>query len=116
MPYKRLFALRLDIYKGFPLSEGIKVIIVKILVNILRVCAASHKLFAIGSIRARLSKKASNILFEDPSVTALIDKLEELTSQEHKIVSAQNLSITTQALTQKAYSREPTTKRSERGS
>ncbi|CBF89329.1 hypothetical protein AN0515.2 [Aspergillus nidulans FGSC A4] len=38
------FALRLDLYKGVQLSKGMKMIIVKVLANILRVCAASQKL------------------------------------------------------------------------
>lgn len=92
------FALRLNIYKDVPLNEGMKTIIVKILVNFLRVCAASHKLLATGSVRARLSKWAKNILVEDPSVISLVAELEELTSQEHKMISAQNLNLTTQAL------------------
>ena len=46
--FKKLsnFAIRLDIYKGVLLSEGMKIIIVKILVNVLRVCAALHILLA----------------------------------------------------------------------
>lgn len=92
------FALRLNIYKDVPLNEGMKTIIVRILVNFLRVCAVSHKLLATGSVRARLSKWAKNILVEDPWVTSLMAELEELTSQEHKMISAQNLNLTTQAL------------------
>ncbi|KAJ5332023.1 uncharacterized protein N7506_005806 [Penicillium brevicompactum] len=92
------FALRLDTYKGVPLNEGMKIIIVKVLVNFLRVCAASQKLLKTGSFRARLSKWAKNILVDDPSVTSLMGELEELTSQEHKMISAQNLNLTNQAL------------------
>lgn len=92
------FALRLDTYKGIPLNEGMKIIIVKVLVNFLRVCAASQKLLKTGSFRARLSKWAKNIFIEDSSVTSLLGELEELTSQEHKMISAQNLNLTNQAL------------------
>ncbi|CAI7592439.1 unnamed protein product [Penicillium discolor] len=67
------FALRLDSYKGITLSEGMKTIIVKVLVNSLRVCAASQKLLSQG-------------------------ELEELTSQEHMMVSAHGLNLTHQAL------------------
>ncbi|EAW23659.1 uncharacterized protein NFIA_043370 [Aspergillus fischeri NRRL 181] len=92
------FALRLDSYKGVPLSEGMKTIIVKVLVNFLRVCAASQKVVNPGSLRARLSKWAKNILIEDTSVNSLLGELEELTSQEHMMVSAHGLKITHQAL------------------
>ena len=37
------FALRLNSYSGVPLSEGMKTIIVSVLVNFLRVCAVSQK-------------------------------------------------------------------------
>lgn len=92
------FALRLNTYKGIPLNEGMKIIIVKVLVNFLRVCAASQKLLKTGSFRARLSKWAKNIFVEDSSVTSLLGELEELTNQEHKMISAQNLNLTNQAL------------------
>ncbi|KAJ5459063.1 hypothetical protein N7530_011007 [Penicillium desertorum] len=92
------FALRLDTYKDVPLNEGMKIIIVKVLVNFLRVCAASHNLLKAGSFKARLSKWAKNILVEDPSITSLMGELDELTSQEHKMISAQNLNLTNQAL------------------
>ncbi|EED19635.1 NACHT domain protein [Talaromyces stipitatus ATCC 10500] len=91
------FALRLDIYKGVPLSKGIQIIIVKILVNF-RVCAASQKLLKAGSFRARLSKWAKNIFVEDISVSSLLAELQGLTSQEDKMISAQNLNLTHQAL------------------
>lgn len=38
------FALRLESYKGITISGGMKAIIVKVLVNFLKVCAASHNL------------------------------------------------------------------------
>ncbi|KAF7159523.1 hypothetical protein CNMCM5623_004861 [Aspergillus felis] len=92
------FALRLDSYKGVPLSEGMKTIIVKVLVNFLRVCAASQKLLSRGSFRARLTKWTKNVLVEDTSISSLLGELEELTSQEHKMVSAHGLDLTHQAL------------------
>ncbi|RAL12406.1 NACHT domain protein [Aspergillus homomorphus CBS 101889] len=92
------FALRLDSYKDVPLSEGMKTIIVKVLVNFLRACAVSQKLLSRGSLRARLTKWTKNILVEDPSISSLLGELEELTSQEHKIVSAHGLDLTHQAL------------------
>jgi hypothetical protein len=92
------FALRLDSYKGVPLSEGMKVIIVKVLVNFLRVCAVSQKLFRKGSLKARLTKWAKNAIVEDTEVSSLLGELEELTSQEHMMVSAHGLNITHQAL------------------
>jgi tetratricopeptide (TPR) repeat protein len=92
------FALRLDSYKGIPLSEGMKVIIVKVLVNFLRVCAVSQKLFRKGSLKARLTKWAKNAIMEDTEVSSLLGELEELTSQEHMMVSAHGLKITHQAL------------------
>ncbi|OBT88509.1 hypothetical protein VE02_03445 [Pseudogymnoascus sp. 03VT05] len=52
------FALRLDSYKGVPLSEGMKAIIVNVLVNFLRVCGVSQKCLSSGSLRTRLSKGA----------------------------------------------------------
>ncbi|KAJ5896806.1 Tetratricopeptide-like helical [Penicillium subrubescens] len=91
------FALRLDSYKGVPLSEGMKVIIVKVLVNFLRVCAVSQKLFRKGSLKARLTKWAKNAIVEDTEVSSLLGELEELTSQEHMMVSAHGLNITHQA-------------------
>ncbi|KAJ5937944.1 Tetratricopeptide-like helical [Penicillium verhagenii] len=92
------FALRLDSYKGVPLSEGMKVIIVNVLVDFLRVCAVSQKLFRKGSLKARLTKWAKNAILEDTEVSSLLGELEELTNQEHMIVSAHGLSITHQAL------------------
>ncbi|OBT67190.1 hypothetical protein VE03_02603 [Pseudogymnoascus sp. 23342-1-I1] len=92
------FALRLDSYKGAPLSEGMKVIIVNVLVNFLRVCAASQKCLSHGSLRTRLSKWAKNIIIEDTSINSLLSDLEELTSQEHLMVSAHSLNLTHQAL------------------
>ncbi|KAL2828383.1 hypothetical protein BDW59DRAFT_159586 [Aspergillus cavernicola] len=92
------FALRLESYKGVSLSEGMKMIIVKVLVNFLRVCAASQKLLSHGSLKARLSKWAKNILVEDTSISSLLGELEELTSQEHLMVSAHGLNLTHQAL------------------
>ncbi|KAF3481028.1 Tetratricopeptide-like helical [Arthroderma uncinatum] len=92
------FSLRLDSYKGVPLSEGMKTIIVKVLVNFLRVCAASQKLLGQGSLKARLSKWAKNILVDDTSVSSLLGELEELTGQEHLMVAAHGLSLTHQAL------------------
>ncbi|KAL2862512.1 NACHT domain protein [Aspergillus lucknowensis] len=92
------FALRLESYKGVPLSEGMKTIIVKVLVNFLRVCAASQKLLTQGSLKARLSKWAKNVFVEDTSISSLFGELEELTSQEHLMVSAHGLKITHQAL------------------
>ncbi|KAL3435231.1 hypothetical protein BDV09DRAFT_204202 [Aspergillus tetrazonus] len=97
---KRLghFALRLESYKGVPLSEGMKVIIVKVLVNFLRVCAASQKLVNRGSLKVRLAKWAKTMLLEDGEISGLLSELEELTSQEHMMVSAHGLKITHQAL------------------
>ncbi|KAJ0419771.1 hypothetical protein BJY00DRAFT_285504 [Aspergillus carlsbadensis] len=92
------FALRLDSYKGVPLSEGMKVIIVKVLVNFLRVCAASQKLVSRGSFKARLTQWAKSTFLEDGEVGQLFGELEELTSQEHMMVSAHNLNLTHQAL------------------
>ncbi|KFY17683.1 hypothetical protein V492_00491 [Pseudogymnoascus sp. VKM F-4246] len=92
------FALRLDSYKGVPLSEGMKTIIVNVLATFLRVCAASQKCLSHGSLRTRLSKWAKNIIVEDTSILSLLSELEELTSQEHLMVSAQGLSLTHQAL------------------
>lgn len=92
------FALRLDSYRGVPLSEGMKVIIVNVLVNFLRVCAASQKCLSHGSLRTRLSKWAKNIIIEDTSINSLLSELEELTSQEHLMVSAHGLNLTHQAL------------------
>ncbi|KAJ5112524.1 Tetratricopeptide-like helical [Penicillium argentinense] len=92
------FALRLDSYKGVPLSEGMKVIIVKVLVNLLRVCAASQKLLRKGSLKARLTKWAKNVIAEDTEVSSLLAELEELTSQENMMVSAHGLKLTHQAL------------------
>lgn len=92
------FALRLDSYKGVPLSEGMKAIIVNVLVNFLRVCAASQKCLSHGSLRTRLSKWAKNIIVEDTSINSLLSELEELTSQEHLMVSAHGLNLTHQAL------------------
>ncbi|KAJ5390081.1 Tetratricopeptide-like helical [Penicillium cataractarum] len=92
------FALRLDSYKGVPLSEGMKVIIVKVLVNFLRVCAMSQKLLRKGSLKTRLSKWVKNAIMEDTEVSSLLGELEELTSQEHMMVSAHGLKITHQAL------------------
>jgi tetratricopeptide (TPR) repeat protein/nucleoside-triphosphatase THEP1 len=102
------FALRLDSYKGIPLSEGMRTIIVKVLVNYLRVCATSHTILGKGSLRARLSKWAKNIFIEDESVSSLLAELEELTSQEHLMVSAHGLKLTHQALrnTEKLLERE----------
>jgi tetratricopeptide (TPR) repeat protein len=92
------FALRLNSYSGVPLSEGMKTIIVSVLVNFLRVCAVSQKLLSRGSLRARLTKWTKNILVEDTSISSLLGELEELTSQEHKMVSAHGLDLTHQAL------------------
>ncbi|KAL4866010.1 hypothetical protein BDV12DRAFT_173548 [Aspergillus spectabilis] len=92
------FALRLEAYKGVPLSEGMKTIIVNVLVTFLRVCAASQKLVSQGSLRARFSKWAKNVFVEDTSIVSLLGELEELTSQEHLMVSACSLKITHQAL------------------
>ncbi|KOS37676.1 hypothetical protein ACN38_g11524 [Penicillium nordicum] len=92
------FALRLDSYKGITLSEGMKIIIVKVLVNSLRVCAASQKLLSQGSLKARLSKWAKNMFVDDTSISSLLGELEELTSQEHMMVSAHGLNLTHQAL------------------
>lgn len=92
------FALRLDTYKGVALNEGMKVILVKVLVNFLRVCSASQQLLKNGSFRSRISKWTKNIFVEDTSVTSLMSELEELTNQEHLMVSAQNLNLTHQTL------------------
>lgn len=92
------FALRLESYKGVPLSEGMKMIIVKVLVNFLRVCAASQKLLRQGSLKTRLTKWAKNLIVEDTEVSSLLGELEELTSQEHMMVSAHGLKVTHQAL------------------
>jgi hypothetical protein len=92
------FALRLDSYKGVPLSEGMKVIIVKVLVNFLRVCTASQKLVSRGSMKARLAKWAKSSFVGDDDVSGLFADLAELTSQEHMMVSAHSLNITHQAL------------------
>ncbi|PKX92831.1 NACHT domain protein [Aspergillus novofumigatus IBT 16806] len=108
------FALRLDSYKGVPLSEGMKTIIVKVLVNFLRVCAASQKLLSRGSLRARLTKWTKNVLVEDTSISSLLGELEELTSQEHKMVSAHGLDLTHQALRNTAELLERDDNRNER--
>ncbi|KAL2847123.1 hypothetical protein BJX68DRAFT_240245 [Aspergillus pseudodeflectus] len=92
------FALRLESYRGVPLSEGMKVIIVKVLVNFLRVCAASQKLVSRGSFKARLTQWAKSTFLEDGEVGRLLGELEELTSQEHMMVSAHGLKLTNQAL------------------
>ena len=92
------FSLRLDSYRNILLSEGIKTIIVKVLVNFLRVCAVSQKLLSRGSLRTRLTKWTKNILVEDTSISSLLGQLEALTSQEHKMVSAHGLDLTHQAL------------------
>ncbi|KAL3460099.1 hypothetical protein BJX64DRAFT_278710 [Aspergillus heterothallicus] len=92
------FALRLESYKGVPLSEGMKVIIVKVLVNFLRVCAASQKFVSRGSFKGRLTQWAKSTFMEDNDVNRLLGELEELTSQEHMMVSAHGLKLTNQAL------------------
>ncbi|KAL4956079.1 hypothetical protein BDW69DRAFT_159245 [Aspergillus filifer] len=92
------FALRLDLYNGMLLSEGMKIIIVKVLVNFLRVCAVSQKLVSRGSFKARLTQWAKSTFLEDGEVGQLLGELEELTSQEHMIVSAHGLKLTNQAL------------------
>lgn len=92
------FSLRLESYKGVPLSEGMKTIIVKVLVNVLRVCAASQKLLNRGSFRTRVTKWAKNVFVDDTLISSLLGELEELTSQEHKMVSAHGLALTNQAL------------------
>ncbi|KFY20098.1 hypothetical protein V491_03989 [Pseudogymnoascus sp. VKM F-3775] len=98
--FRRLgnFALRLDSYKRVPLSEGMKVIIVNVLVNFLRVCAASQKCLSHGTLRTRLSKWAKNVIVEDTTISSLLGDLEELTSQEHLMVSAHGLNLTHQTL------------------
>ncbi|KAJ5404393.1 hypothetical protein N7509_004264 [Penicillium cosmopolitanum] len=102
------FALRLESYKGIAMSSGMKMIIVKVLVNFLKVCAASHNLLNKGSVKARLSKWGKNILVEDSSIKALLDDLQDLTSVEHMMVSAHGLNLTHQALknTQKLLDRD----------
>ncbi|RAO68317.1 uncharacterized protein BHQ10_004329 [Talaromyces amestolkiae] len=92
------FSLRLESYKGVPLSEGMRTIIVKVLVNVFRVCAASQKLLNRGSLRTRVTKWAKNVFVDDTSISSLLGELEELTSQEHKMVSAHGLALTNQAL------------------
>jgi tetratricopeptide (TPR) repeat protein len=92
------FALRLDSYKGVQLSEGMKVIIVKVLANSLRVCTASQKLVSRGSLKARLAKWAKSTFLEDTEISGLLGELEELTSQEHMMVSAHGLNLSHQAL------------------
>ncbi|KAJ5413252.1 hypothetical protein N7465_005557 [Penicillium sp. CMV-2018d] len=110
------FALRLDSYKGVTLSDGMKTIIVKVLVNFLRVCAASQKLLSQGSLKARLSKWAKHIFVDDTSISSLLGELEELTSQEHMMVSAHGLNLTHQALrnTQELLNRDDDRKDRER--
>jgi tetratricopeptide (TPR) repeat protein len=92
------FSLRLESYNNVPLSAGMKTIIGRVLVNVLRVCAASQKLLNRGSIRARVTKWAKNVFVEDTSISSLLSELEELTGQEHKMVSAHGLDLTHQAL------------------
>lgn len=92
------FAQRLDSYRAVPLSEGMKGVIVKVLVTFLRVCGVSQNLLSRGSFRARFSKWAKNVLVEDTSVQGLLAELEELTGQEHKMVSAHGLNLTHQVL------------------
>ncbi|KAF7588623.1 hypothetical protein BBP40_005461 [Aspergillus hancockii] len=92
------FAQRLDSYRSVPLSKGMKGVIVKVLVTFLQVCGASQSLLSRGSFRARFSKWAKNVLVEDTSVQGLLAELEELTGQEHKMVSAHSLNLTSQAL------------------
>ncbi|KAL4971208.1 hypothetical protein BDW66DRAFT_165879 [Aspergillus desertorum] len=92
------FALQLDSYNGVQLSEGMKVIIVKVLANSLRVCAASQKLVSRGSLKARLAKWAKSTFLEDNEINGLLGELEELTSQEHMMVSAHGLNLSHQAL------------------
>lgn len=92
------FAQRLDSYRGVPLSEGMKSIIVKVFVTFLNICGVSQSLLSRGSFKARFSKWAKNVLVEDTSIQNLLAELEELTGQEHKMVSAHNLTLTSQAL------------------
>lgn len=92
------FALRLESYKGVVLSEGMIDVIGKVLVNSLRVCAAVQNLLSRGSLRSRLAAWAQNVFVEDKEVSLLLGELEDLTSQEHLMVSAQGLKITYQVL------------------
>lgn len=92
------FAARLDMYKDVPLSKGMKAIIVKVLINFLRVCAVSQRVLKTGSFRAHITKWGKNLLMEDTSVSSLLDELQELTDQERMMISAQNLNLTHQAL------------------
>lgn len=92
------FALRLVTYKGVPLSKGIQVIVVKVLVNFLRVCAVSQKLLKAGSFKARLTKWAKNMFIEDTSISSLLGELQELTNQENNMITAQSLNLTHQAV------------------
>ncbi|KAL4999761.1 hypothetical protein BDV10DRAFT_200448 [Aspergillus recurvatus] len=92
------FALRLDLYKGVQLSEGMKVIIVKVLANFLRVCAASQRLVSRGPLKGRLAKWAKSTFLDDNEISGLLGELQELTSQEHMMVSAHGLSLSHQAL------------------
>lgn len=108
------FALRLESYKNVPLSEGMKTIIVKVLVNVFRVCAVSQKLLNRGSIRARVTKWAKNVFVEDTSISSLLGELEELTSQELRMVSAHGLDLTHQTLRNTAKLLERDDERSDR--
>jgi tetratricopeptide (TPR) repeat protein len=92
------FAQRLDSYRGVPLSEGMKNIIVKVFVTFLNACGVSQSLLSRGAFRARFSKWARNVLVEDTSIQGLLAELEALTGLEHKMVSAHNLTLTSQAL------------------
>ncbi|KAL2817712.1 hypothetical protein BDW59DRAFT_165869 [Aspergillus cavernicola] len=108
------FAQRLDSYCGVPLSEGMKGVIVKVHVTFLHVCSVSQSLLSRGSFRARFSKWAKNVLVEDTSVQGLLAELEELTGQEHKMVSAHSLKLTSQALNNTAVLLEKSEMKDER--
>ena len=86
-----LFARRLDLYEKVSLTIGMKEIIVRVFVVVLKTCAFSRKLVRRGVLKGRLFKWVKNLFWSDDEVQECLNSLKDLTGDEHKMASAQTL-------------------------
>jgi hypothetical protein len=86
-----LFTRRLDMYEKVSLTTGMKEIIVRVLAVVLKVCGFSRKLVSQGILKGRLFKWVKNIFSGNDEIQGCLNTLKDLTSDEHKMASAQTL-------------------------
>ena len=82
------FTARLNTYKGAIITQEMKDIVSKVLVNVLQICALSRKIVKYG----RVVRWMKNTFLQDTEIQDVLTNLKDLTLKEHYMIGALTLS------------------------